>query len=203
MGPPGQPKPYKEVITGKAITTKGMFTLHKIDDKYFFEIPADMFERDILVVSRLSKAAAGFRTGASYAGDQINSNTVRFEKGPSNRVYLKRTSFQEIGRDSTEGMYRNVMNSNIQPIGASFEVKAWSPDSKGAVIDVTDYMNGDNDYFFFSPVVKKILGLGMIQSDRSYTQNIRSYPTNIEVKTVKTYMYTPVAQPGTPPILTR
>jgi hypothetical protein len=199
VGPPGQPKPYKEVITGKAITTKGMFTLHKIDDKYFFEIPADMFERDILVVSRLSKAAAGFRTGASYAGDQINSNTVRFEKGPSNRVYLKRTSFQEIGRDSTEGMYRNVMNSNIQPIGASFEVKAWSPDSKGAVIDVTDYMNGDNDYFFFSPVVKKILGLGMIQSDRSYTQNIRSYPTNIEVKTVKTYMYTPVAQPGTPP----
>ena len=199
VGPPGQPKPYKEVITGKAITTKGMFTLHKIDDKYFFEIPNDMLERDILVVSRLSKAAAGFRTGASYAGDQINSSTVRFEKRPYNPIYLKPTSFQEIGRDSTEGMYRNVMNSNIQPIGASFDVKALSPNNSGIVIDVTDYMNGDNDYFFFSPVIKKILGLGMLQSDRSYTQTIRAYPANIEVKTVKTYMYMPVSQPGMPP----
>src|SRR5690606_441858 len=95
VGPPGQPKPYKEVITDKAVTTKGIFTLHKIDNKYFFEIPNEIFEREILVVARLSKAAAGFRTGASYAGDQINSNTIRFEKGPNNRVYLKRTSFQE------------------------------------------------------------------------------------------------------------
>src|SRR5690606_16822924 len=165
VGPAGQPKPYKEVITDKAVTTKGMFSLHQLDDKYYVEIPGAMFGRDILVVARLSKAAAGFRTGASYAGDQINSNTIRFEKGPGNRIYLKRLSFQETGRDSTEGMYRNVMNSNIQPIGASFEVKAWSPNHAGAVIEVTDYLNGDNDYFFFAPYVKKRLGLGMLQAD--------------------------------------
>jgi hypothetical protein len=199
VGPPGQPKPYKDVITGKAVTTKGMFTLHKIDDKYFFEIPDNLFERDILVVARLSKAAAGFRTGASYAGDQINSNTIRFEKGPNNRIYLKRTSFREIGRDSTDGMYHNVMNSNIQPIGASFEVKAWAPGNNGAVIEVTDYMNGDNDYFFFSPVIKKMLGIGAIQSDKSYILQAKAFPANMEIRTVKTYMYTPVTPPGTPP----
>ncbi|WP_346237535.1 zinc-dependent metalloprotease [Niabella insulamsoli] len=199
VGPPGQPKPYKEVITSKAVTEKGMFDVHKIDNKYYFEIPDTLFERDILVVARLSKAAAGFRTGASYAGDQINSNTIRFEKGPNNRVYLKRMSFQELGRDSTEGMYRNVMNSNIQPIGASFEVKAWSPDKKGAVIEVTDYINGDNDYFFFSPVVKKVLGLGGLQADKSYIQAAKPYPANLEIKTVKTYTQTPVSRPGTPP----
>lgn len=198
VGPQGQPKPYKEVITGKAVSTKGMFTLHKLDDKYFFEIPNEMFGRDILVVARLSKAAAGFRTGASYAGDMINSGTVRFEKGPGNRVYMKRTSFREIGRDSTEGMYHNVMNSNIQPIGASFEVKAWAPNNGGAVIEVTDYMNGDNDYFFFSPVIKKMLGIGAIQSDKSYILQAKTFPANVEIKTIKTYMYTPVTPPGTP-----
>ncbi len=197
VGPPGQPKPYKEVITGKAISSKGLFAIHKIDDKYYFEIPNDLFGRDMLVVARLSKAAAGFRTGASYAGDQINSNTIRFEKGPNNRVYLRRMSFLETGRDSSEGMYRNVMNSNIQPIGASFEVKAWSPNEAGAVIDATDYINGDNDFFFFSPFYKKILGIGMIQTDRSYIQAAKTYPTNLELKTVKTYMYTPVPTPGT------
>ncbi|MEY4335279.1 MAG: hypothetical protein RLZZ45_198, partial [Bacteroidota bacterium] len=31
------PKPYKEVITAKAKSTKGLFTVHKVDDKYYFE----------------------------------------------------------------------------------------------------------------------------------------------------------------------
>jgi len=33
------PKPYKEVITDKAKTDEGLFKVHKIEDKYFFEIP--------------------------------------------------------------------------------------------------------------------------------------------------------------------
>lgn len=196
--PAPAPKAYKDVITAKAITRSGMFNVHKIDDRYYFEIPKNILQRDILVVARLSKAATGFRTGASYAGDQINSNTIRYEIGPNNKVYLKRMSFQETGRDSTEGMYKNVMNSNIQPIGAGFDVKAIAPDG-GVVIDVTDYINGDNDYFFFSPVVKKLLGIGGIMADRSYTQSVKTFPNNVEVKTVKTYMHTPVSQPGTPP----
>ena len=28
------PKPYKEVITDKAVTKKGLFTVHKIEDKF-------------------------------------------------------------------------------------------------------------------------------------------------------------------------
>src|SRR3982751_4762618 len=33
------PKPYKDVITDKAITDEGLFKVHKVDDKYYFEIP--------------------------------------------------------------------------------------------------------------------------------------------------------------------
>ena len=32
------PKPYKEVITDKAITNTGLFTVHKVEEKYYFEI---------------------------------------------------------------------------------------------------------------------------------------------------------------------
>ena len=38
------PKPYKEVITDKAITKKGLFTVHKVEDKYYFEIPDTLLE---------------------------------------------------------------------------------------------------------------------------------------------------------------
>ena len=30
------PKPYKDVITDKAVTKKGLFTVHKVDDKFYF-----------------------------------------------------------------------------------------------------------------------------------------------------------------------
>ena len=52
------PRPYKDVITDKAVTRNGFFKVHKVDDKYFFEIPNDMLGRQILVVNRLSKTQA-------------------------------------------------------------------------------------------------------------------------------------------------
>src|SRR3982751_3715346 len=69
-GPPSQavsspfggrtgPKPYREVITSKAISTKGLFTVHRVEDKWYFEIGDSLIGRDILIVNRLSKAGAG------------------------------------------------------------------------------------------------------------------------------------------------
>jgi hypothetical protein len=55
--PKAAPKPYKEVITDKAKTTKGMLTVHKVDEKYFFEIPPKILGRDILVLNRISKSS--------------------------------------------------------------------------------------------------------------------------------------------------
>ena len=55
------PKPYKEVITDKAKTDEGLFNVHKVEDKYYFEIPDSLLGREILVVNRISKAAAGMR----------------------------------------------------------------------------------------------------------------------------------------------
>ncbi len=86
------PKPYKEVITSKALSDGGLFWVHKIDEKYFFEIPDSVLNREILVVNRISKAPAGLRNGLGffgYAGDQIGSNVIRFEKGPNNKVFIR------------------------------------------------------------------------------------------------------------------
>src|SRR5947209_3257079 len=84
------PKPYKDVITNKAVTTKGFFTVHKLDDKYFLEIPPQLLGRDILVVNRVSKSSVESpKTFSGYAGDQIAENVIRFEKGPNSKVFLK------------------------------------------------------------------------------------------------------------------
>ena len=195
------PKPYSEIITAQARTHKGLLVTHKVDDKYYFEIPDSVLGREILVVNRISKAAAGARSGfAGYAGDQIGDNVIAFEKGPNNKIFLKSISYQESSRDSVGGMYYSVLNSNLHPIVASFDVKAYAKDSSnynmGSVIDVTDYLMGDNDILFFDSRVKRSTGLTQYQKDNSYILDVKTFPSNLQIKTVKTYMRTPPASPG-------
>jgi hypothetical protein len=185
------PRPYKEVITDKAKTDDGLFKVHRLDDKWYFELPDSLLGRDILIVSRISKSAAGLSNGFSgYAGDIINNNVIKFEKGPNNKVFLKRVSFDNRGSD-TAGMYTAVTNSNSLPIMQAFDVKAFGKDSvtntNSTVIEITDYAAGDNDVLFFNPGVKASLQIGTLQADRSYVQTVKSYPVNIEIRTLKTY----------------
>lgn len=187
-GVKAQPKPYKDVITSKAVTRKGMITTHKIEDKYFFEINDTTLNRDILVVSRISKSGADLRDIQGYAGDQIGSSVIRFEKGPNNRIFMRKISYRAYSPDSTTAMYQSVKNSTIQAIAASWNVAAYAADNKGTVIDVTDYINSDNDIFYFgSSFYKTNLRIGAQQSDRSYINTIRSFPSNVEINVVKTY----------------
>lgn len=196
--PANGPKPYKEVITAKAVSDDGLFTVHKVEDKYYFEIPNNLLGREILVVNRISKAAADMRAGGffGYGGDQIGESVIRFEKGPEDKVFLREVSFAEYAKDSTSPMFRSVSNSNVQPIAASFEIKAFGKDSTSVVIDVTSFVASDNDVLFFDSNLKRAFSIGAQQPDKSYIAAIRSYPINVEIKTVKTYGRAP--SPGGP-----
>lgn len=196
-----QPKPYDQVITNKAVTRKGMITTHKLDDKFFFEISDTTLNRDILVVSRISKSGADVRAAQGYAGDQIGSSVIRFEKGPNNRIFMRKVSFRTYGVDSTSSMYQSLKNSNIQPIAAAFNIAAYTPDKKGSVVDMTDYLNSDSEIFYFgSSNAKSGFRLGAQLADRSYVTSLRSFPTNVEITAVKTYSIAAgaTATPGAP-----
>lgn len=192
-----QPKPYKSVITDKAFTRTGLFKVHRVDDHYFFEIPDSVLGREILVVARIAKAGAEVRSADGYAGDQIGSTVVRFEKGPANRIFLRKISYNTYSPDSTKAMYQAVQRSNIQAIAAAFNIAAYSPNKDGSVIDVTDYINSDSEIFFFgAPFAKQRWRMGNLFADRSYIDNIRSFKNNIEIATVKTYSQTAAQQAG-------
>jgi Met-zincin/Domain of unknown function (DUF5117)/Domain of unknown function (DUF5118) len=187
----GAPKDYKEIITSKAFTSKGFFLVHKVGEKYFFEIPDTMLGREILVVNRLSKT----QVGMGYGGDQIGQNVIRFEKGPKNKIFLRTISYAVYAKDSTSSMFSSVNNSNVQPISAAFDIKAFSKDSSGSVIEITEFINGDNEVLNYSSAAKTALRIGSIQADKSYINNVRPYPMNIEINTEKTFSRSP-SSPG-------
>ena len=181
-------RPYSSVITSKAVTKTGLFFIHKVDERYFFEVPEHILGRDLLIVARISKAAADLRGSVlGYAGDQVNEQVIRLEKGPNNKIFLKKITYTEYSKDSTMPMYKAVVNSNIQPIAYAFDIRTVNPDTKALVIDLTEFINGDNDIFFFNSSAKSSLRIGGVQSDKSYIVQVNTYPVNTEIKTVKTY----------------
>jgi hypothetical protein len=193
------PKPYKEVITAKAETSKGIFWVHKVEDRFYFEIPDSLLQRDMLVVNRISQAPAGLRSGGSffgYAGDQIGQNVVRFEKGPKNRIFIRTISYAEYAKDSTSPMFTTVSKSNVQPIVQSFDIKAFGKDSISSVIDITDFISGDNDVLHFSSSLKSSLRIAALQADKSYVVAVKAYPINVEIKAIKTYGRGPALPSG-------
>lgn len=190
------PKKYGEVITSKANSSKGFIISHEVEGKYFFEIPDSLLGRDLLLVNRISKAAAQSRKMMlGYGGDIIGRNVIRFERGPSDKILLRTVSYSERSQDST-GMFYSVQNSNIQPIMASFDVKAYKIDTtrvKHPVIEVTDFLNSDNSIFFFNPQLKKTLTLGSQFNDRSFIDTIKAFPLNVEISVTKTFAQTTTA----------
>ena len=43
---PARPRPYNRVITREAVTRRGMFTVHRVGDRLYFEIPAKELGKD-------------------------------------------------------------------------------------------------------------------------------------------------------------
>lgn len=186
-----QPKPYHDVITDKAISHPGLFTVHKVDDKWYFEIPDSVFDRDILVSTRYSRTAAG----GNYGGEQVNVQTIRWEKGPANTVFLKVLTIVNVAADSSQPIAQAVTNSNMNPIAAEFDVKAYGKSADSAtgtvVIDVGDFFKGDNQVVSLTPGIKRRFNLTALAADRSYIESIHTYPINTEIRTVKTFIASP------------
>ncbi len=185
---PGAVRNYYSIIKTNAISRKGLFIVHKVDDNYYFEVPDSILGRDLLIVSRIAQGAAGIRADyTGYAGDQIGSTIIRFEKGPKHKLFLRRITYQENAGDSTDAMFSAVIRSNLQPLIAAFAISAYSINNRGSVIDVTDYVNGDNEILFFNSAARKMMNVGSQVTNISYIKDINSFPLNIEIRTIKTY----------------
>jgi len=174
---PAAPKPYNQVITANAVTDSGVFLVHRIGEKLYYEIPRNMFGRQFrMVVDR-----RGTIRGIGYAGEQIAARVVRWDR-VNNRVLVRLISYA-MRADSGLPVARSVDLSNTPPILKSFDVAAWSRDSN-AVIEVTSLFTTD-----VSELNVRQLGVRVRRFDpaRSYVERARSFPLNVEVTALQTF----------------
>nr|MBA2248941.1 DUF5117 domain-containing protein [Chitinophagaceae bacterium] len=184
-----EPKPFKVFFDStKLRAQKGLINVLWQDDKYYFEIPYSLLGKDFLAVTRFVRMAAGAST---YGGEEANENVLRFDMGPEHKLFLRTTLNIVSSPDSTKPIYNAVKNSNIDPIAAAFDIKAYSKNNDGVIIDVTDFFKGDNQVVSLDPNAKRSMNLSAIATDRSYIESIHTFGQNTEVRTVKTYTSTP------------
>lgn len=182
---PAQPKLYNRVITKEAITRRGMFALHRVADKLYFEIPSRELNRDMLLVGRFARAAASNpgSPDTQYGGDQFGERTLRWERN-GNRVILRSPSFA-IMADTASPIYNAVQAANYPPVVAVLNVEAYGPDS-AAVVDVTR---------LFTTSVPEFASIrGNLDATRSYIERAIAFPDNVEIEATQTA--TPPAPPG-------
>ena len=178
----GDIQPYEKVITKDAKSDEGLFTVHKIDDSFFYEIPDSLFNKEMLMVTRIAKTASGL----GFGGGKQNTQVLRWQK-KDKKVVLRVVSYEVFAADSLP-VHEAVVNSNFEPVLYTFPIKAFSADSTATVIEVTDLFNKDVKALGLPSRSRKRYKVSRLESEKSFIESVKSYPENIEARHVKTYV---------------
>ena len=174
-------RPYHEVIPEDAESDEGVFTVHRVDDDFFFEIPTGILDREFLLQTRVTKAP----TGTAYAGERESMATVRWE-GRGERVFLRLVGYRNVASD-TLPIFEAVRASNFEPILYAFDVETMPADSSAVVIDVTGFFEADTPVIGLRPGRRESFGVRSFVRDRSFIESVRSFPDNLEVRRTVTF----------------
>ncbi|WP_346882914.1 zinc-dependent metalloprotease [uncultured Algibacter sp.] len=177
----GDIQPYGKVITKNAKTDSGLFKVHLLDNKYFYEIPDTLIGREMLMVTRIAKTA----NGLGFGGGKENTQVLRWQK-KGKKIVLRLVSHNVVANDSLP-VHEAVVNSNFEPILYTFPIKAFSKDSTATVIDISPLFETDVKSLGLGSRYRKTYKVSRLDANKSFIESVKSFPLNIEARHVKTY----------------
>ncbi|WP_432222007.1 zinc-dependent metalloprotease [Flavobacterium sp. TMP13] len=190
--PPPEKKPevtikeYNKVITKAAVSDEGLFTIHKVDKKFYFEIPNKYLNKDMLLVSRISKLPSNLGGGYVNAGSETNEQLVTWERY-QDKILIKSKSYQAVAHDSLP-ISISVKANNYEPTLFAFDIVAFSKDSSNTVIDVTKFYSSDVKAISgISAEMRETYKVKGLDDSRSFINSMKSFPMNIEIIQDMTY----------------
>ncbi|MSU79161.1 MAG: DUF5117 domain-containing protein [Gemmataceae bacterium] len=172
----GELKKYDDVIPKTAKSQPGVFTVHKVDDKIYFEIPQDALNKLMLWQAEVVKGPSG----VTWGGLPLGHRYLRFDRR-GNKIFLWNVSFEK--RGDGKAVQLAVDSANMDSIIYAFSVEAEGKD-RSAVVNATPlYLTDIADLS-----IKGAVGSGgAIDPNRSYIDDIKAFPTNIETRSLLTF----------------
>jgi len=164
-----------------SIDRNGLFHVTKMKNDWFFEIPDSLIGREFLTTVRYTSTPAGI---GKFGGEQVNQQTVYFQVAPDDQLLLRSRLFVNVA-DTAQNINRAITISNENPIIGAFKVE--SHKNNAYKIKVNQFFNQDNPAIGLPKSVKDGFSLQGQVNEMSYIEDIKSFPMNTEVRTVKTY----------------
>ena len=180
-----EPRPYERVITKEAKSDEGIFTIHTIKEKVYYEIPKSELGKEFLWVSQIAKTTLGVGYGGQAAGNRV----VKWER-KGNRILLRSVVYDVVA-DPKLPVSRAVQAANNDTIIMAFNIEAIGKDDS-AVIDVSRLYTTEVTEFS----ARTRLRARGFDASRSFIEKTKSFPTNIEVEVSQTYTSPPDPTPG-------
>ena len=177
-------RPYSEVITAEAESREGLFTVHQVDDKWYWEIPEAMLGRDMILITRITQTASG----VGFGGHRQTTEMVRFERR-NDQVLMRHVSAVNTA-DPELPIYEAVRNSNFEPVLAAWSIETEGPaegEAGTVVVDVTGFFTSDATIIGLTRQRRQQYDVRRLVPDRTFVESMRSFPENIEVRRVVTY----------------
>ncbi len=171
-----EPQPYAKVITKDAKTKTGIFTVHQIKEKYYYEIPKSELGKEFLWVTFIARTTLG----VGYGGDQLHDRMIHWEIN-GNKVFLREDDYG-LTADPKAPIARAVQASENSAIVMAFPVAAFNKDGE-PVIEVTRLFNTDVPEFS----ARQHLNATSLDATRCAIERISPYPANIEAEATMTY----------------
>lgn len=160
---------------------KGLFSVQKDKDAWFFYVPDSLLEREMLASVRFTSTPSDC---GKFGGEMVNQQTVFFQLAPNGRLLLRSKLFINVA-DTTEQISRAITISNEHPIIGSFKVDSHKDGCYK--INVSSFFQEDNPALGIPERSRTEFGLRNMIGDLSYIESIKTFPLNTEVRTVKTY----------------
>lgn len=165
---------YAKLIEGFK-TESGPFTVHSKDETVYFELPDNIFGKDLLWTAEMKETPEG----QLYNGTFLGNFVVRFEKR-GDKILLRQAGYNNRAVNGGE-IEQAVRQSNVDPILYTFEPKGKNKDGS-PVIDVSRLFKSDAEF-----PVGQAVGAGGMDPSRSFLDDVHVFPENVNVQVTVTY----------------
>ena len=174
----GNTTAYDDFIKG-AVTKDGLFKIHTIKEKIYFEIPNEVLGKDLLIVNKISSVPAQINNAGINKGMNYENKLIRFYKDEKNNKVWAKSFDPQISVNKKDNIARSVRDNYVESIIEGFEIKTYGKDS-AVVVQVNNVFNGTSKSF--NNLFDNIGMGGSVRTKDSYIEEVKSFPKNVVIK---------------------
>lgn len=183
-------KKYNDLIK-EGTFKKGLFNIIQVKTDVYFEIQDSLFNREFLVVNKLSQVPFQVNDAGLNKGMNYENKIISFYKDDVAKKVWVKSYVPKVSSPKEDAITASVQDNFSESIIEFFDIETKNNDSTSVVMKVNKVFDGKQKSF--NDVLSNIGFGGSVKSELSYIESLKSFPKNIVVKSQLT---TSIAEGG-------